>query len=50
MSIGLMLEDIIINLFTDSTNKKTDSDQKHLPPTIQYDTIHLYKGSLQDIT
>ena len=50
MSSGLMLDDIIINLFTDSTKQTTDSVQKHLFTKIQDDTIHLYKGFLQDFT
>ena len=50
MSSGLMLEDIIMNLFTDSTEKATYSYQKHLFSKIQDDTIHLYKGYLQYLT
>ena len=50
MTSGLMIENIIMNLFTDSTQKTTDSVQKHLFSKIQDDTIHLYKGSLQDFT
>ena len=50
MSSGLMLDDIIMNLFTDSTEQTTESYQKQLFSKIQYDTIHLYKGSLQDFT
>ena len=50
MSIGLMLDDIIVNLFTDSTEQTTDSVQKRLFSKIQDDTIHLYRGSLQYFT
>ena len=50
MSIGLMLDNIIMNLFTYSTEKTTDSVQKHLFSKIQDDTINLYKGYLQDFT
>ena len=47
---GLMLDNIIMNLFTDSTEQTTDLVQKHLFSKIQDDTIHLYKGYLQDFT
>ena len=47
---GLMLDNIIMNLFTDSTEQTTDLLQKHLFSKIQDDTIHLYKGYLQDFT
>ena len=50
MSIGLMLDNIIMNLFTDITNQSTQPHQKHLFPKIQDDTIHLYKVSMQDFT
>ena len=50
MSSGFMLEDIIMNLFIDSTEQTTDSLQKHLFSKIQDDKIHFYKGSLQDFT
>ena len=50
MSSGLMIDDIIMNLFTDGTEKTMDSVQKHLFSQIQDETIHLYKVSLQDFT
>ena len=50
MSSGLMIDDIIMNLFTDGTEKTMDSVQKHLFFKIQDDTIHLTKGYLQDFT
>ena len=50
MSSGLMLDDIIMNLFKDSTEKTTDLVRKHLFSKIQDNTIHLYKGYLQDFT
>ena len=50
MSSGLMLDDIIVNLFTDGKEQTTDSYYNYLFSKIQDDTIHLYKGSLQDFT
>ena len=49
MSSGLMLDKIFLFIVTDSTEQTTDSAQKHLFSKIQDDTIHLYKGSLQDL-
>ena len=49
MSGVLMLDNIIMNLFTYSTEQTTDSYQMHLFSKIQDDKIHLYKGSLQDL-
>ena len=43
MSSGLMLDDIIMNLFTDYTVQTTGSLKKDLISKIQDDTIHLYK-------
>ena len=48
MSSKLMLEDIIMNLFTDFTKQTTDSVKEDLFYKIQDDTIYLYKGYLQD--
>ena len=48
MSIGLMLDDIIMNLISDITKKTTDSVKKDLFSKIQDDKIYLYKGSMQD--
>ena len=50
MSSGLMLDNIITNLFTNSIEQATDSVQKHLFSKIQNDKIHSYKGYLQDFT
>ena len=50
MSSGLMLHDIIMNTFIESTKNSTTSHQKHCFYRFQDDTIHLYKGSLQDFT
>ena len=50
MSIGLMLDDIIINLFTDTTKTNNEIISKDYFSKIKDDTIHLYKGSLQDFT
>ena len=48
MSSGLMLDEIIMNLFSDITEQTTDSAEKDLFSKIQYDKIYLYKGSLKD--
>ena len=48
MSSELMLDGIIMNLFTDSTEQTADSLQKHLFSKIQDDKIHLYKVSMKD--
>ena len=48
MSSGLVLGDIIMNLFTDSTKQTTDSVKKDIFSKIQDDNIYLYKGSLQN--
>ena len=48
MSSGLILDDIIMNLFIDITKQTTDSVKKDLFSKIQDDTIYLYKVSLQD--
>ena len=50
MSSGLLLDSIITNLFTDFIKQKTGSVKKDLFFKIQDDTIHLYKGYLQDFT
>ena len=50
ISSELMIDKIIVNLFTDSTEQTTDSVQKNLFSKIQDDTIYFYKGSLQDFT
>ena len=47
---GLMFDNIIMNLFIDSTEQITDLVQKHLFSKIQNDKIHLYKGSLYGFT
>ena len=48
MSIRLMLDDIIMNIFTDYTEQTMGSEKKDLFPKIQDDTINLYNGYLQD--
>ena len=48
MFSGLMLDDIIMNLFLDITKQTTDSVKKDLFYKIQDDRIYLYKGYLQD--
>ena len=45
MSSGLILDNIIMNLFKDCTEQTTDSENKDLFSKIQDDTIHLYKQS-----
>ena len=47
-SSGIMLDGIIMNLFSDITKQTTDSLNKDLFSKIQDDIIYLYKGSLQD--
>ena len=47
MSSGLMLDNIIMNIFTKSTKKSTKPHQKYFFPRIQDDTIYLY---MQDFT
>ena len=47
MPIGLMIYDIIMNLFTYFKKQTTDSVKKDLFSKIQDDTIYLYKGYLQ---
>ena len=48
MSGGLMLDDIIINLFSDITKQTTGSVKKDLFSKIQDDKIYLYKYSPKD--
>ena len=42
-----MLDNIIMNLFSDTTEQKIDSAQKHLFSKIKYDKTYLYQGYLQ---
>ena len=46
MSSGLMLDDIIMDLFSDITKQTTDSVKKDLFTKIQDERIYFYKGSL----
>ena len=48
MSSGLMLDDIIMNLFSDITKQTTYLVKKYLFSKIQDDIIYLYKGYLQN--
>ena len=50
MSSGLMLDAIIMNIFTQSTKKSKTSHQEHFFFRFQDDTIKFYKGSMQDYT
>ena len=45
-----MLDDIIMNKFTQSTKNTTEADQEHLFSRSKDDAIQLYKGSMQDFT
>ena len=49
MSSGLIIDNIIMNLFTDCTERTTDSVKKDFFSKIQDDTIQFCKGSLQDL-
>ena len=48
MSSGLMLDEIIMDLFSDITKQTTDSMEKDFLSKIQDDIIYLYKKSLQN--
>ena len=48
MYSGLMLDDIIVNLFSDITLKTKDWAKKYSFYKIQVDKIYLYRESLQD--
>ena len=50
MSSGMMLDDIIMNIFTQSTKNTTKADQEHLFSRSKDDAIQMYKGSMQDFT
>ena len=50
MSIGMMLDDIIMNIFTQSKRKSTAAHQEHLFSRFKDDAIQLCKGSIQDLT
>ena len=50
MSSGLMLDDTMMNIFTETTKKSTKPYQKLFFSRIQDVTIHLCKGSMQDFT
>ena len=50
MSSGMMLDDIIMNIFTQSTKKSTAAHQEHFFSRFKDDAIQLYKGYMQDFT
>ena len=50
MSSGMMLDNIIMNIFTQSTKNTTEANQEHLFSRSKDDAIQLYKGSMQDFT
>ena len=50
MSSGMMLDDIIMYIFTHSTKNTTEADQEHFFSRSKDDAIQLYKGSMQDFT
>ena len=43
-------DNIIMNIFIKSAQKSKKSHQEHFFPRFQDDTIHLYKGFMQDFT
>ena len=49
MSSGLMLDGIIMNIFTENT-KKSKTSHQCIISRFRDDTIHLYKLSMQDFT
>ena len=50
MSSVMMLDDTIMNIFTQSTKNTTEAHQEHSFSRSKYDAIQLYKGSMQDFT
>ena len=50
MSSGMMLDDIIMNIFTQSTIFTTKTNQEHFFSISKDDAIQLYKGSMQEFT
>ena len=46
----MILDDIIMNIFTQSTKKSTITHQKHLFSRLKDDTIKFYKEYMQDFT
>ena len=50
MSSGIILDDIIMNIFTQSTNKSTTAHQNHFFSRFKDDAIQSCKGSMQDFT
>ena len=50
MSSGMMIDNIIMNIFTQSTKKSTTAHHKHLFSRFKDDAVQLYKGFMQDFT
>ena len=50
MSSGLMLDDIIMNIFTQSTKNTTKANREPFFSRSKDDTIQLYNGSIRDFT
>ena len=50
MSNGMMLDEIIMNIFTQITKNTTKAKQEHFFSRSKDDEIQLYKGSMQDFT
>ena len=50
MSSGMMLDDIIMNIFTKITKNTNKSNQEHYFSRTKDGVIQLYKGSMQDFT
>ena len=46
----MILDDIIMNIFTQSTKKSTTTHQEHLFSIFKDDAIQWYKGYMQDFT
>ena len=50
MSSGAMIDNIIMNIFTQSTKNTTEAHQEHLFSRSKDDAIQLYKVSMKDFT
>ena len=48
MSSGMMIDDIIMNIFTHSTKETTAAHHEHLISRFKGDVIQFYKGYMQD--
>ena len=50
MSSGMILDNIVMNIFTQSTKNTTEADQENLFSISKDYAIQFYKGSMQDFT